>query len=546
MLTLPKWTAAAKTALLKRTTAALAAVGLLAGVLSGCAQPAASSGAGGRPFTVNWAASLTNIDPAFVCAGAENSFATNFYARLVRLDEEPQKDGTLVAVNEPERVKGDLATSWTVSPDGKSYTFKLHPGAKFANGNPLDAEAVRYSIMRNLTIGGCGALGLQIGLTDPPLISNVVVVDPQTVRLELSRAYPAILVTLAQSRGSIYDPKVIKEHGEDQKGVPNQWLASHTASSSGPYVLDEYVANNYAVLTRNPNYYGEPAKEAEVRVNFITSIPTLMLQARRGEADVTLGLPPYVVHQLSQEDCCRVTSAPAFAPVTVSLDNSSGTTANPKLREALTYAVPYEQIKASVAYGYADSYYGPFVPGIPGFDAQRSAPRPLDKDKARALVKESGLVDPQIDLMINPSSPGVSTLATILKASWEDIGVRVNIDSQTPTAFATRFNTGKYQSALLFETGGVVAAYELRKKMTCGSTFNNQHICIPGTPELMDKLNAASDLDAQLPYINALVDSWRASSPTIILYRAQFTAVLAHSVKHFEYSPTFSFYNWGR
>ncbi|WP_332602041.1 ABC transporter substrate-binding protein [Arthrobacter sp. S2(2024)] len=530
--------------LTKRTTAFLAAAGLLA--LAGCASPAASSAPSSRPFTVNWATTLTNIDPAFVCAGNENSFASNFYARLVKLDEDQQPDGTLVANTDPARVKGDLATSWTVSPDGKAYTFSLQSGAKFANGNPLDAEAVRYSIMRNLTIGGCGSLGLQIGLTDPPLISRVVVVDAQTVRLELSRAYPAILVTLAQSRGSIYDPKVIKDHGEDKKGVPNQWLAAHTASSSGPYVLDEYVANNYAVLKRNPNYYGQAAKEPVVRVNFITSIPTLMLQARRGEADVTLGLPPYVVHELSQNDCCTVTAAPAFAPVTVSFDNSSGVTSNPKLREALTYAVPYEQIKASVAYGYADSYYGPFVPGTPGFDPQRSAARPLDKDRARALVKESGLVNPQIDLMINPTSPGVSTLATILKASWEDIGVTVNIDSQTPTAFATKFNTGKYQSALLFESAGAVAAYELRKKMTCGSSFNNQHICIPGTPDLMKKLDNAPDLQLQQPYINALVDAWRASSPTIILYRAQFTAVLAHSVKAFDYASSTTFYNWGR
>ncbi|WP_253257105.1 ABC transporter substrate-binding protein, partial [Arthrobacter sp. Hiyo1] len=153
-------------------------------------SPAASSAPSSRPFTVNWATTLTNIDPAFVCAGNENSFASNFYARLVKLDEDQQPDGTLVANTDPARVKGDLATSWTVSPDGKAYTFSLHPGAKFANGNPLDAEAVRYSIMRNLTIGGCGSLGLQIGLTDPPLISSVVVVDAQTVRLELSRATP--------------------------------------------------------------------------------------------------------------------------------------------------------------------------------------------------------------------------------------------------------------------------------------------------------------------------------------------------------------------
>ncbi|BAS16805.1 conserved hypothetical protein [Arthrobacter sp. Hiyo8] len=74
------------------------------------------------------ATTLTNIDPAFVCAGNENSFASNFYARLVKLDEDQQPDGTLVANTDPARVKGDLATSWTVSPDGKAYTFSLHPG----------------------------------------------------------------------------------------------------------------------------------------------------------------------------------------------------------------------------------------------------------------------------------------------------------------------------------------------------------------------------------------------------------------------------------
>ncbi|MFJ3956181.1 ABC transporter substrate-binding protein [Arthrobacter sp. NPDC090010] len=529
--------------LIHKTTALLASLSVLS--VAACGSPSSGSSQE-RAFTVNWATSLTNIDPAFVCAGNENSFASNFYARLVKLGTATQSDGTVVADTDPAKVSGDLATSWSVSPDGKDYTFSLHPGAKFANGDPLDAEAVRYSIMRNLTIGGCGSLGLQIGLTDPPLIKNVVAVDARTVRLQLSRAYPAILVTLAQSRGSIYDPKVIKEHGEDQKGVPNQWLAAHTASSSGPYVLDEYVANNYAVLKRNPNYYGTPAREPVVRVNFITSIPTLMLQARRGEADVTLGLPPYVVHQLSQDSCCRVTTAPAFAPVTVSFDNASGVTSNAKIREALSYAVPYEQIRQSVAYGYADPYYGPFVPGTPGFDQALSAPRAEDVAKARALVSASGVQDPQIDLMINPTSPGVSTLATILKSSWERIGVKVTIDSQTPTAFATKFNTGSYQSALLFESAGAVAAYELRKKMTCGSSFNNQHICIQGTQELMDKLNAAPDLASQQPYINALVKAWTADAPTIPLYRAQFTGVLDHSVKHFDYSSSLTFYNWGR
>ena len=454
-------------------TRAVAALGTALLVLTGCGTvPNATSGED-RPFTINWSTQLTNIDPAFVCAGDDNSFASNFYARLVALDTDTQEDGTVVASTSPDRIQPDLAESWTVSEDGTNYTFKLREGAKFANGNPLDAEAVRYSIMRNLTIGACGALALQIGLTDPPLIKGVVVVDPATVRLELSRAYPSILVTLAQSRGSIYDPVEIKAHGEDKKGVPNQWLASHTASSSGPYVLDTYVPNNHAILTRNPNYHGKPALEETVRINFITSVPTLMLQARRGQADVTLGLPPYVVDQLRSEDCCKVATAPSLSPATVSMNNQEGNSSNAKLREALTHAVPYDQIIEEVAHGFADSYYGPFPPDVPGFNKELSAPRTMDKELARRLVAESGIENPTIDLMINPAAPSVSTLATILKAGWEEIGVKVNIDSQTPTSFATRFNTGKYGSALLFEGAGSVAAYELRKKMTCGSSWTS-------------------------------------------------------------------------
>ncbi|WP_313812914.1 ABC transporter substrate-binding protein [Glutamicibacter sp.] len=524
-------------------TAALFSAGAL--LLSGCGT-VPGSGQAERPFTVNWATSLTNIDPAFVCAGDDNSFASNFYARLVQLDTDSQDDGTVVASTDLERVKPDLATGWTTSADGKNYTFKLQKGAKFANGNPLDAEAVRYSIKRNLTIGACGALALQIGITEPPLIKDVVVVDPTTVRLELSRAYPSILVTLAQSRGSIYDPQVIKEHGEDQKGVPNQWLASHTASSSGPYVLDTYVPNNHAILKRNPNYYGPAPLEDTVRINFITSVPTLMLQARREQADVTLGLPPYVVAQLDSEECCKVATAPALSPVTVSMNNAEGDSANVKLREALTRSVPYAQIIKEVAHGYADSYYGPFPPGVSGYNSELSAPRALDKEKARKLVKESGIKNPTLDLMINPAAPSVSTLATILKAAWEEIGVTVNIDSQTPTSFATRFNTGKYESALLFEGAGSVAAYEFRKKMTCDSSFNNQHICIEGSMPLLEKLGQVPDPKDQQPLIDKLTQKWVENSSTIVLYRARFTAVLNQDVNHFKYSSSLRVSEWGR
>mgnify|MGYP001090144465 CR=1 FL=1 len=518
---------------------------------SGATGSAGSTGGGGeqpgeRPFTVNWNTNITSLDPAFVCPGDDNSLASNFYGHLVQLATIDEGDGVTVADNAVTHIKPDLATSWTMSDDGKTYTFTLRKGAKFANGDPLDAEAVKYSLDRTIKMGACGALSLQVGITDPPLFEKVEAPDATTVIIHLREPNPNVLYTLAFSRGSIYDPKVVEANGGVQAGEPNKYLTSHTASSSGPYVLKEYVPNNHAILERNPNYYGEPAKEPVVRINFVTSVPTLLLQAENGQADVTLGLPPQSVKSLDGKACCKVVTAPSISPVTVSMNYNGPTTNNVKFREALTYAVPYQEIIQKIAYGYGDSYYGPLVPGMSGFKADLEPARAYDPDKAKQLIAESGLKNPTLSLMINPTSPGVSDIASLLQSAWQAIGVNVKLDAKAPADFSTLFNDGKYQSALLFENSLGIGSYELYKKMSCGSPFNNQHICIPGSEPLMEKLTKSPDAQTQQPIIDDLVKLWLENSPTVILYRARFTAVLGKDVKNFAYHPNLRVSEWSR
>jgi peptide/nickel transport system substrate-binding protein len=208
--------------------------------------------------------------------------------------------------------------------------------------------------------------------------------------------------------------------------------------------------------------------------------------------------------------------------------------------------VPYKQVIEKVAYGYGDSYYGPVVPGMAGFRAELEPPREYNVAKAKQLLAESGVSSPKLDLMINPTAPGVSEIATLLQSAWQQIGVTVNIQAKPPTDFSTLFNEGKYQSALLFENSTPIGGYELRKKMTCGSPFNNQHICIPGTMPLLEKLNSTADPEAQQPIVDELVTKWLENSPTLILYRARFTAVLNPDVKQFTYAANLRFSEWSR
>ena len=535
----------------RRRTTVAAAVGL--GAALGVSACSTTSGGGSsattgssRAFTVNWGTSISSLDPAFVCPGDDNSFASNFYGRLVKLSETETSPGVFTANPDPSKVQPDFATGWKVSDDGKTYTFTLPADKKFANGDPLDAAAVKYSIDRTLKIGACGALSLQLGITNPGLVTGVEAPDATTVVLKLSQPYPAILYSLAQSRGSIYDPKVVEANGGVQASQPNKFLTSNTASSSGPYMLAEYVPNNHAVLKRNPNYYGTAALEPEVRVNFIPSVPTLLLQAQNKQADVTLGLPPQSVNTLSTNACCKVVTADSTTPVTVSMNQQGPVTDNKKFREALTYAIPYDQILKQVAFGYGDLYYGPVVPGMAGYNAALEPARAYDVAKAKQLIAESGVATPAISLMINPTAPGVSEIATILQSAWQAIGVQVTLDAKPPADFSTLFNGGKYQSALLFENSTPIGGYELRKKMTCGSSFNNQHICIDGSTPLLQKLDQTADVEKQQPLVDELTKLWLADSPTIILYRAKFTAVVSPSVKRFAYAASYRFSEWSR
>ncbi|MDQ4213586.1 ABC transporter substrate-binding protein [Microbacterium capsulatum] len=540
-----KWTS--------RTSRRLAALGLgvLMVVTAGCSSGTPSGGqttgaSSGRQFTVNWLATITSLDPAFICPGNDNSLASNFYGRLVKLSETKTKEGFLIDNPDPTKVQPDLAESWKISDDGLTYTFKIRSGAKFANGDPLDANAVKYSFDRTLKLGACGALALQGGLTNPPLISGTAAPDATTFVMTLRQPYPQIMYSLALSRGSIYDPKEVEAHGGVEANKPNEWLTSHTASSSGPYVLKTYVPNSYAILEANPNYYGTPAKEKSVRINFLTSVPTLTLQAQNKQADVTVGLPPQTVKEISSKTCCTVFRTPASAPVTVSMNHQDPTTGNAKFREALTYAIPYDDIISKVAYGYGTSFYGPINPTMTGYKASLEPPRKQDVAKAKQLIAESGLTNPELTLMINPTAAGVTEIATIVQSAWQAIGVKVNIDSKAPADFSTLFNGGKYQSALLFENSGQIGAYEIFKKMTCGSSFNNQHICIDGSQKWMDQLNSATTSAQQQAPIDELVKLWVANSATVMLYNADFTAVLNPDVKSFKYSANLRVDEWSR
>lgn len=521
--------------------AALAAAGGLALAACTASSSGAADGSSGV-IHVDWATGNTTLDPASACAADDASLIHNLYATLTTYGTTSGPDDT--SQYDPADIVPSFAKSWDISADGKTYTFHLHTGAKFADGTPMDSAAVKYSIERVVKTGACGAFYLQAGLMAPPLISSIETPDAATVIFKLSRPNVDFLAGLATHAGSIVDPKAVEAHGGVKAGAPNEWMAGHVAGA-GPYILSAYDPNNRAVLKANPNYFGAKPANKEIDISYVTAPSTLLLNAKSGAADVTLGLPLQSAKNLASASCCRVIAndAPQFAQV--ALSNATAPLNNVKLREALTLATPYQDILNKIAYGYGRLFYGPVVPNVAGYDAAGSAPVTYNLTAAKQALAASGLPTPvSFTMIVNGAAPAAVQLATALQGAWKDIGVNAQVKQLAPSDFTPTYTAGKFQAAVTIEGPGVpTASYQLTLTSSCGSMFNNAKVCIPGLDAQLDKARAEGPSKAASTYA-AITALWRKYWPRIPLYSAQGVTVLSKSVTHYYYSKFVDFSTW--
>src|SRR3989304_3122450 len=176
-------------------------------------------------------------------------------------------------------VAPQLAESWTISPDGKTYTFRLRRGVKFVDGTPFDAKAVEFSFTRLLKMGK-GAAGLWDGILD---VNGITVVNASTIRFTLKTPFAPFLGSLATDQASIVSPGIMKyEKGGD---LAQAWLAGNTGGT-GPFFLKEWRRGERIVLERNPNYWGRRPALRQVIIRNIPDPAVLRDLLERGEVDM--------------------------------------------------------------------------------------------------------------------------------------------------------------------------------------------------------------------------------------------------------------------
>ena len=500
----------------------------------------------GDPLVVNFAEAPATLDPSWACTYPD-LLLLNFYSRLTEYGTKPGPNGTTQI--DTDTIVLSFARSIDVSDDGLTYTIKLPDGSVFPSGTPVDSAAVKYSFERAINMGGCGSYFILDGFYDPMLVSAIETPDPSTVVVELSRPDPNVLQLWAQPAASIVDPSIVEANGGVSEGEPNEYMTNHVAGA-GPFLLESYEPNRSMVLVRNPEYFGEPPASDRIVVNFVDSDPTLLLQARDGEADVTIGLTHNSIKSLEDNDDILIVRNQTSISDQIGLPNMQPPWDNRMVREAVTFAVPYQQILDNVIFGYGTLYYGPFTPNFPEFNAELSTPRSYDMDRAKQLIADSGIATPiEVDLVLREGNLVHQQIATIIQATWRELGIHVNVGILSPAEFYTALDAHEAQSFIHMDGPGVIdAGYFMGYDMVCAlvDSFNWIEVCMPEADELLDRARSTLDRKERHALYDEITRMWVAESPRIYLYALDAVTVLNKRVANYHFSHEVDFRRWGK
>jgi len=331
-------------------------------------------------LVVTWAIDdIITMDPAESFEISAGEIMGNAYDRLLRYD-----------VNDPSKLVPDIAQSWTVSPDDKTYTFKIKPGLKFASGNPLTAEDVAYSLQRAVMLDKTPAFILtQFGFTKDNVQAKVRVVDPLTVVLLIDKPFAPtfVLNCLTANIASIVDKKLLQAN-EKNNDWGYGWLKTNYAGS-GPMKLREWRANEIVALERNDNYWGAKSKVNRVIYRHVKEAATQRLMLEKGDADIARNLTPTDLAALASNKDIKTTATPKGTVFYISLNQKNPNLAKPEVREALKWLMDYNAIGNTLIKNIGVVHQNFLPVGLLG--ASTENPYKLDVDKAKALLKKAGL-----------------------------------------------------------------------------------------------------------------------------------------------------------
>lgn len=275
----------------------------------------------------------------------------------------------------------DLAESWTTASDGLSWTFKLRSGVKWSDGKPFSADDVAFTfndVVLKKELGAQSAANYSA-------VKSVTVVDPSTVRFELSRKFAALSSFLAYNAG------IIPKHVLSADPLKTTSFNKGVPVSTGPFKVDKYTSGQSVTLVRNESYFGPKPYLDKVVFTVVADPNTQIAQALSGDLQIMILDNKAAVERVKSAPGLVVVSRPLVQYYWLSLNQTDARFTDVRVRQAFVHAIDRQAIIKSVELGYGSVANSPITPALKAYyDPSLSSKYPYDPAKATELLKAAG------------------------------------------------------------------------------------------------------------------------------------------------------------
>jgi peptide/nickel transport system substrate-binding protein len=438
---------------------------------------------------------LDNLDP---------TLTTSYVARIVLAG----LCDKLFDLDPKLHIVPQLATGYEWA-DDRTLVIHLRSGVTFHDGETMDAEAVKYSLMRHLTLQG------SFRKSEINSIDHVEVVDPSTVRIALKNPSGAFLAQLTDRSGMIYPPKATEAAGKD--------FALHPVCS-GPFSFVERVAQDHVTLQRFPGYWDAKDIHFDKVVYQVlpdNSVRRANLQA--GTTDITEYLAPTDAAAVKADPHLKLAVSNALGYIGLVNNLNLGARSNTPygknalVRQALDAAIDRTALVNVVFNGMFVPNVQPVAPDSPFYDEALSPP-PRDLAKAKALLRQAGVTPPVTLELLTPNQPDTRQAAEVIQSMAAEAGFDIHIAAMEATAAGQVQRSGDYQAYLNGWSGRADADGNTYQFLHTGQGNNFMGYSNPAVDALLEQGRALTDAGKRRAVYQPVWEALRRDLPITYLY----------------------------
>jgi len=429
----------------------------------------------------------------------------------------------------------DLAESWTTASDGLSWTFKLRSGVKWSDGRPFSADDVAFTFNDIVLKPDLGAQNR----ASYAAVKSVTVVDPNTVRFDLTRKFAALASFLAYNAG------ILPKHVLSADPLKTTSFNKGVPVSTGPFKVEKYTSGQSVSLVRNENYFG-PKPYLEKVVFTVVPDPNVQIaQALSGDLQIMILDNKAAVERLKSAAGLVVVARPLVQYYWLSLNQTDSRFTDVRVRQAFVHAIDRAAIIKSVELGYGSIANSPITPALKAYyDPSLASKYPYDPAKATELLKAAGWTPGASGVLQKDGKPFQFTMDVgqrgvlepvnaLIQQDLRKVGVVVDLNTMEWNAYIQKDVVRREYTATVnwwtYPSDPDVFPYY--HSSAAGKGFNIPGYQDPKLDDLLVQGQSASDLEARKAVYKQLQQYTSEVLPYLFLWYPQEIDVLSSALQ---------------